>query len=320
MTRAGSGRDLSGFLVVDKPAGRTSHDLVDAARRWLGMRRVGHLGTLDPLATGVLPLAVGEATKLVPFVEGGCKRYHAWITLGVATDTLDADGRVVRRYQGELPGEAAVREALLAFVGEILQVPPMFSALKRGGVPLHRLARRGTEVERAPRPVTVFSASLVAYQPPGIEIALSCSAGTYVRVLASDLGERLGCLAHVRMLRRTASGPFDETQARAVDAIERAAAAGRAGDLLLPALAVLGLPQLVVDPEDARRIGHGGVLGVASTRSTLGLPCGRVAVLDASGSLLAIGEIAPDRTLRPLRVLVSASMERSAGARGRLEG
>lgn len=303
MTRSRRDEGPCGFLVVDKPAGWTSHDVVDAARRWLGTRRVGHLGTLDPLATGVLPLAVRDATKLVPFVEGGRKRYEARIALGAATDTLDADGRVTERHCGPLPGEEAVRAALAAFTGEILQVPPMFSALKRGGVPLHRLARRGNEVERAPRPVTIFSLSLVAYAPPALDVALECSPGTYVRVLAADLGQRLGCFGHVQCLRRTASGPFREDQARDAAALDRAAAAGRIADLLLPAVELLGLPQLRLGPADARRVGHGGELRLAPALLGAAAPGDRLAALDAAGVLLAVLEVGPDRALRPLRVL-----------------
>ena len=293
----------SGFLVVDKPAGWTSHDVVDAARRWLGTRRVGHLGTLDPLATGVLPLAVRDATKLVPFVEGGRKRYEAEIAFGAATDTLDADGSVTERFDGPLPAEIAVRTALSAFVGEILQVPPMYSALKRGGVPLHRLARRGDEVEREPRPVTIFALALVTYAPPLLEIALECSAGTYVRVLAADLGQRLGCLGHVRRLRRTASGPFTLGQAHEHAALERAAGEGRAADLLLPPVGVLGLPQLLLDEAGARRIRHGGELRLAQADLGTAAPGDRLAALDPEGILLAVLEVGKDRTLRPLRVL-----------------
>ena len=154
--RRRSGRERpgpAGFLVADKPRGWTSHDVVEAVRRRLGTRRVGHLGTLDPLATGVLPLAVREATKLVPFLEGGAKSYAGTVRLGLETDTLDAEGRVVRRHEGPYPDEAAVRAGLVAFTGEIEQLPPMFSAVKLGGVPLHRLARQGQEVERATKRV-----------------------------------------------------------------------------------------------------------------------------------------------------------------------
>ncbi|MCC6641647.1 MAG: tRNA pseudouridine(55) synthase TruB [Deltaproteobacteria bacterium] len=301
--RAGPNAGPGGFLVVDKPAGRTSHDVVDAARRWLGTRRVGHLGTLDPLATGVLPLAIGDATKLVPFVEGGRKRYRALITLGVATDTLDADGRVTRRFEGPLPDEATVRTALASFTGQIQQVPPMFSAIKRGGVPLHRLARRGAEVERAPRPVTIFSLAVVSYAPPELEITLECSAGTYVRVLASDLGERLGCFGHVRELRRTSSGPFDEAQAHDERALERAAAAGRIAELLISPLDVLGLPRVTLGPADVLRIGHGGPVRPAPALPGAARPGDRFATVDASGSLLAVVELDHAGSLRPLRVV-----------------
>src|SRR5262249_18861673 len=147
----------------DKPGGWTSHDVVDAARRWLGTRRVGHLGTLDPLATGVLPLAVRGATKLVPFVTNHDKSYSGAIALGAETDPLDADGRVLRRPEGVWPGGAAVGAALARFVGEIEQIPPMFSAVKKGGVPLHKLAREGQEVERAPKRVRIDRLELLKY-------------------------------------------------------------------------------------------------------------------------------------------------------------
>ncbi len=294
----------SGFLVVDKPPGWTSHDVVDAARRWIGTRRIGHLGTLDPLATGVLPLAVRNATKLVPFVEGGRKRYDARIALGAATDTLDADGRVTERFEGPLPGEDAVRAALAGFEGEILQVPPMYSAVKRGGIPLHRLARRGAEVEREARPVTIFSLALRAYAPPTMEIDVECSAGTYIRVLAADLGLRLGCLGHVQALRRTASGPFHLGQAQPGEALERAASDGRIADLLLDSALVLGLPVLRLEAGEARRVGHGGELRLApGAAGSDRRPGERLLALGGAGELLAVLEVGADRVLRPLRVL-----------------
>jgi tRNA pseudouridine55 synthase len=296
----------SGFLVVDKPAGWTSHDVVDAARRWLGTRRVGHLGTLDPLATGVLPLAVRDATKLVPFVAGGRKRYETEITLGAETDTLDADGQVTERFEGPLPQEAEVRTVLASFVGESLQVPPMYSAVKQGGVALHKLARRGAEVERAPRPVTLSSIDLVRYAPPALEIALECSAGTYVRVLATDVGRRLGCLGHVRLLRRTVSGPFTLAQARSHAELEGAAAEGRIADCLLPAVDVLGLPQLQLGAPEARRIAHGGELRLEPILLGAAGPGDRLAAMDAAGTLLAVLELGDDGSLRPLRVLVAS--------------
>ena len=247
----------SGFLVVDKPSGWTSHDVVDAARRWLGTRRVGHLGTLDPLATGVLPLAVRQATKLVSYVQSSEKRYAGSFRLGVETDTLDAEGRVLRQYEGPLPDEAAVREALAAFVGEIDQVPPMYSAVKKDGVPLHKLAREGVEVEREPKRVRVERFALLKYDPPMAQIEVDCSGGTYVRVLAADVGARLGCGAHLADLRRTRSGPFDLEQALPPERLEKDALAGEIARRLIPALGVLGLPALRLAPEEAAQILRG---------------------------------------------------------------
>jgi tRNA pseudouridine55 synthase len=290
----------AGFLVVDKPRGWTSHDVVDAARRWLGTRRVGHLGTLDPLATGVLPLAVREATKLVPFLEGGEKSYAGAIRLGLETDTLDAEGEVVRRHEGPLPDEAAVREALAAFVGEIEQLPPMFSAVKQGGVPLHRLAREGREVERKPKRVRIDRLELVKYGPPDVEIEVDCSAGTYVRALASDLGRRLGCGAHLASLRRTRSGPFTEDQALPEALLTREAEAGRVEARLIPCVNVLGFPVLKLDPEEERRVLHGGEIGGPDTPL---IPGTRVSALGSGGELIAVLEVRPGRRLRPLRVL-----------------
>ena len=204
---------LAGFLVVDKPRGRTSHDIVDDARGWLGTRRVGHLGTLDPQATGVLPLAVREATKLVPFLPVARKAYVGTVRLGVETDTLDAQGEVLRRHEGPLPDAAAVRAALERFRGEIQQIPPMYSAVKKDGVPLHRLARRGEQVEREPKSVTVHQIELLHYEAPDAEISVDCGPGTYVRTLAADLGAALSCGAHLASLRRLCSGSFEITQA-----------------------------------------------------------------------------------------------------------
>lgn len=297
----------SGFLVVDKPRGRTSHDVVQAARRWLGTRRVGHLGTLDPQATGVLPLAVRDATKLIPFVEGGRKAYVGSIRLGVRTDTLDGDGAVVDRFAGELPGEAAVREALGGFEGEILQVPPMYSAVKRAGVPLHRLARRGEEVERPARRVRVHRFALVRYDPPRLDIEVVCEAGTYVRVLAADLGDRLGCGAYLEALRRTRSGPFRLEQAAPVESLDREAAAGKLAAHLLPmarVLEVLGWTPLSLGEDDAGRIAHGVAVPVPRARVPEG-PGARVAALGPTGELLAVTELRPDWRLQPLRVLAS---------------
>jgi tRNA pseudouridine55 synthase len=292
----------SGFLVVDKPPGMTSHDVVDVARRWLGTRRVGHLGTLDPQATGVLPLAVRDATKLVSFIEGGAKAYVGAIHLGVRTDTLDGDGQVLARFDGPLPGEAEVAAVLAGHVGEILQTPPMYSAVKKGGVPLHRLARRGEHVEREARRVRVTRFALVRYEPPRVRIEVECSPGTYVRVLAADVGDRLGCGAYLEELRRTRSGPFTLAHAATLEALEEAAHEGRLAARLIPPVEVLGLPLLRLAPEDAHRVAHGGEVPVPRSRFPDG-PGTRVAAVDPEGALVAVMELGPDYRVRPLRVL-----------------
>ncbi len=301
----------AGFLVVDKPPGWTSHDAVEAARRWLGTPRVGHLGTLDPLATGVLPLAIREATKLVPFVGQGDKVYVGTIRLGVSTETYDAEGRVTREHDGPLPTEATVRAALAGFVGEIQQVPPMYSSVKRHGVPLYRLARRGEEVEREPRGVRIHELRMHHYAPPEIGIEVTCSPGTYVRTLAHDLGTQLGCGAHLAGLRRTRSHPFDLSQARTPEECEALLASGGLEAALVAPDVALALPRVRLTATQARRVANGGDLPVAEARGELERgplpkPGDRVAALSPDGALVAVMELRPDRRLHPLRVLASA--------------
>jgi tRNA pseudouridine55 synthase len=296
-----------GFLVVDKPGGWTSHDVVDAARGWLGTRRVGHLGTLDPLATGVLPLPVRGATKLVPFVVDHDKSYSGAIELGVETDTLDAEGRILRRSEPPWPDEPALRAALARFVGEIEQIPPMFSAVKKGGVPLHKLAREGREVERAAKRVTIYRLELLKYDPPRVEIAVDCSGGTYVRVLAADLGRALGCGAHLADLRRTRSGPFRIEQALTPELLEREAAEGRIAKRLIPPLGVLGLPALRLSEEEIRSLRAGIEIDAVGPPQPPGT---RMAAHDASGEVVAIVELRPGRRIRSLRVVDSFAAPR----------
>jgi tRNA pseudouridine55 synthase len=292
----------AGFLVVDKPRGWTSHDVVDAARRWLGTRRIGHLGTLDPLATGVLPLAVREATKLVPFLAAGAKAYTGEIEFGAETDTLDAEGRVLRRSDGPLPSETQLRAALAGFVGEIEQVPPMFSAVKLGGVPLHRMAREGKEVPRAPKKVRIDALTLLAYAPPRARIEVLCSTGTYVRSLAADVGAVLGCGGFLAALRRTRSGPFRIEDAAPVEQLEELAASGKLEARLIPPVNVLGLPVVRLEAPDERRVRNGNDVTLAGVALP---PEGWVAGVGPAGELVAVLEIRPGRRLQPLRVLHS---------------
>jgi tRNA pseudouridine55 synthase len=294
----------AGFLVVDKPEGWTSHDVVDAARRWLGTRRVGHLGTLDPQATGVLPLAIREATKLVPYLESVSKRYVGTVRLGAETDTLDAQGRVVRTHEGPLPDRAAVESALEGFKGDIEQIPPMYSAVKQGGVPLHRLARRGQEVERAPKKVRIHALTLLSFDGVEAQIDVECSAGTYVRVLAADLGERLECGAHLKSLRRTACGPFLERDAVTAAVLAAEAESGTIESRIVPPASVLGWPTWTLSPTAEQRVRHGGDVPAGTVVRVA--PGAMVAALDEAGHLVAILEMRADRRLWPLRVLKPA--------------
>ncbi|MHB8058746.1 MAG: tRNA pseudouridine(55) synthase TruB [Desulfuromonadaceae bacterium] len=214
---------MDGFVIIDKPAGITSHDVVSRVRRILGTRKVGHTGTLDPFATGVLPVAVNDGTKAIPFLDEGVKCYEALMQLGVATDTLDMTGKVLR----ESEFDSVTRQQLLGvferFTGPILQIPPMYSAIKQGGQPLYKLARMGQEVVRAARPVDIHSIELLSFTPPFVSIRVTCSRGTYVRTLADDIGVMIGCGAALKELRRTASGPFLISAAHTLESLQSAA-------------------------------------------------------------------------------------------------
>jgi tRNA pseudouridine55 synthase len=266
MGRRRRGPSWDGVLVVDKPAGPTSHDVVQRVRRAAGQHRVGHTGTLDPAATGVLVCCLGRAAKLVRFLQAGHKTYSARMVLGVTTDTLDADGEVIDQRDASHIDERALCEALTRFQGTIQQTPPMVSAVKVAGRRLHEAARAGEEVEREPRTVTVHDLVLEAFEPgghPEAAFLVTCSAGTYVRSLAQDVGEVLGVGGSLRSLRRLANGPFTETEAHDLEEIAEAGERGRLRSLTLsPTEAVRrSLPTVeVTDPETARRLAQGGRL------------------------------------------------------------
>lgn len=301
-----------GFLAIDKPVEWSSHDVVDAARRWLGTRRVGHLGTLDPLATGVLPLAIRDATKLIPFVDQHEKVYAGTIRLGIATDTFDGEGKIVRSHAGPLPSEAEVRAALATFAGDIEQIPPMFSSVKKDGVPLYRLARKGQEVEREPRKVTIHRIAMTRFEPPDVGVEVACSPGTYVRVLAADLGEKLGCGAHLAGLRRTANGPFAIADCLTPAQCDELAATGELEARIIPPARILPLPQIALTAIQARRVANGGGLAAADARGPFErgpqpVPGAKFAAVAPTGELLAVMELRADRKFHPLRVFPPAS-------------
>lgn len=291
----------AGFVVVDKPSGMTSHDVVDEARRHFGARRIGHLGTLDPQATGVLPLAVRGATKLVSFFDGSRKAYEGTVRLGITTDTLDAQGDVLARHEGALPDEAAVRAVLPEFMGEIEQVPPMYSAVKQGGVPLHKLARQGEVVERPPKKVQIDALEIVAFEGDSFDVVVECSAGTYVRTLAADIGDKLGCGAHLSALRRTRSGPFEIAQAVTLEALEKAAEAGDIDGLLIPPQVALGYPVTELNETGVRSLRNGGEIGAGELHRSA--PGTKVSAVGPDGQMVGVLEMQPDRTLRSVRLL-----------------
>jgi tRNA pseudouridine55 synthase len=243
---------LHGLIVVDKPAGLTSADVVKRVRDRLRVARAGHTGTLDPLATGVLPVCLGDATKLAGYLIAEDKAYRATIALGVETDTYDADGEVTARDEARASQVTAdaIGAALAHRTGAQLQAPPLYSAIKVGGRRMHELARAGQSVERAPRPVTFHRLALVALEPatgtapPRAVIDIECSKGTYVRSLAFDLGRDLGCGAHLAALRRTRTGAYGEALAIPLDRVDRAAVLAA----LIPLPAITGMPSVTLDP------------------------------------------------------------------------
>jgi tRNA pseudouridine55 synthase len=224
---------LQGFLVVDKPSGVTSFSMVSLVRRLTGVRRVGHAGTLDPLASGVLPVAVGQATRLIEYLDAGTKVYVARVRFGVTTDTYDADGEAVERRPTDGLTRDAVKAALREFIGDIEQAPPLHSAIKVAGRPLYRYAREGAQVDVKPRVVRIDSIALREFDGESAELEVRCGKGTYIRSLAHDLGQRLGCGAHLAGLVRAESGGFTLADARAPEVLADAAASGRLEELLL---------------------------------------------------------------------------------------
>ena len=286
---------IDGLVVVDKPGGCTSHDVVGRCRRIFGQRKVGHGGTLDPDATGVLLVGLGRATRLLRFLAPLPKSYVAEVVLGAATSTLDDSGEVLATWDMSGVGLDDVRAASAAFVGDIEQVPPMVSAVSMGGRRLHELARAGIEVERAARPVTVHRFEVHTGSEPGVfRIEVDCSSGTYVRTLAADLGTALGGGAHLRRLRRSAVGDFTADVATPLDDVGP-------HSVLPPAAAVGHLPAVAADPDMAEAVSYGKVLDVGWPGD------GPWAVLDGGGALLAVYERTPDGRTKPSVVLAPAA-------------
>ena len=269
---------MHGLLIIDKPPGITSHDVVQRVRKLLKTSRVGHLGTLDPMATGVLPLCIGKATRIGRFFASSPKEYVGEIRFGFATTTYDREGEPIGP---ELPfecGQAEVENAMRELTGAFEQNPPQISAKKMGGIPSYKLVRRGLSLELSPVPVQVDTFELTAFIPPRIGFRVVCSAGTYVRSLAHDLGQRLGCGAHLESLRRLRSGPFGIKDAISLDKTT-------AGNVVPLKVLLPELPRLVVEGEtEEDRVRHGNAVPVE-------LPAGLVRIFNKKGEFLAVASV-----------------------------
>lgn len=287
-------KQVDGVLLLDKPVGLSSNDALQKARRLFSAAKGGHTGTLDPLASGLLPLCFGEATKFSADLLDADKTYEATLKLGVTTDSGDAEG-IVTATRPVAVIEADVRAALPRFTGDILQVPPMHSALKRDGRPLYELARQGIEVEREARPVTIHAIALLSFGGDSLSLRVKCSKGTYIRVLAADLGEALGCGAHLTALRRTGVGDLDLAGSVTLAALEAMAEDERPARLQPVDALLQSLPAVHLDGAAAQRFRHGNSAPLA------GAPGKYRVYID--GRLAGVGEQGPDHQLQPKRLV-----------------
>jgi tRNA pseudouridine55 synthase len=270
---------IDGLLLVDKPAGVTSHDVVAIARRALGVRRVGHGGTLDPFATGLLVLLVGRATRLLPYLEGEPKVYEATIRLGTEMDTDDSTGVAIRA--APVPGRAALERAMLGLTGDVAQVPPAYSAKQVGGQRAHAAARRGAPLALAAAHVTVHEWTVRAWRDDEVDVTIACSGGTYVRALARDLGRATGSAAHLTQLRRLRSGPFDVAAGASANHLR----AGAGAALVQPPIAAVpSMPVLRLDPASVRHVRQGRDVAADAGVGT------HAALVDESKELVAIAQ------------------------------
>lgn len=293
---------MNGVILIDKPAGCTSHDVISRWRKLAGTKRVGHLGTLDPMATGLLVLVTGTATRLAQFLEKADKTYAAEITFGVVSDTFDADGRVTRTDVA-VPSDAAdVHSALCQFRGKFLQVPPSVSAKKIQGIPAYKLARKNLPVELKPVEVEIKRLEVEHITPERLRILVTCSTGTYIRSLAHDLGKSLGCGAILSGLRRAQVGEFSIEQARSLEELEQLKAQGRLADALIPSAHLLThFPAEYVDISIETQIRHGRDFRTSPFVVPPGAPL--VRALSRCGELIAIGELRIPNVYHPRTVL-----------------
>ncbi|QFT86529.1 tRNA pseudouridine synthase B [Halomonas sp. THAF12] len=306
MARRRRGLPVNGVLLLDKPQGASSNHALQRARRLFQAQKAGHTGTLDPMATGLLPVCFGEATKFSAFLLDADKTYRTRVELGTITDSGDAEGEVVERREVPRLEEADLRGVLERFTGEIDQLPPMYSALKHQGRKLYELAREGKSVERAVRRVTVYDARLLSFEGTAFELEVRVSKGTYIRTLAEDIGEALGCGAHISVLRRLATGPFGADGMLTPEALEALPdQAAREGVLLPVDVLVADLPGLALDEAAASRLLHG-----QSARCDTGeLPVDGLARLYRDETFLGLGVVRAAGEIAPRRLLSTAEAD-----------
>ncbi|XKE45796.1 tRNA pseudouridine(55) synthase TruB [Halomonas organivorans] len=303
MARRRRGLPVDGVLLLDKPQGVSSNHALQRARRLFQAQKAGHTGTLDPMATGLLPVCFGEATKFTAYLLEADKTYRTRVELGVITDTGDAEGEVVERRTVPRLAEADVRAVLDRFVGEIDQVPPMHSALKHQGRKLYELAREGKTVERAVRRVRVYDARLLSFEGDAFELEVRVSKGTYIRTLAEDIGEALGCGAHISMLRRLGTGPFEAEGMVTPEALEALPDQAAREALLLPVdVLVAGLPRRELDERAAQRLRHGQSAGLETGE----LPVDALVRLYRDETFLGLGVVRKAGEVAPRRLLSTA--------------
>ncbi len=281
--------EINGIILLDKPGGKTSHDMVYEMRRIAGTRRVGHTGTLDPMATGVLPMCIGSATKASDMLMSEKKEYIAELILGKQTDTGDCEGQVI--FEGEeVCDEDKIKEAVMSFVGEQLQVPPMYSAKKQGGKKLYELAREGITVEREPAKINIFNIEVISICKNVVNIRVCCSKGTYIRVLCEDIGKKLGTYAYMNKLRRTASGEFEISMCKTPEELKKLAEENRLEEVLIPVSELFDYEKIKLSDKQSARfkngvfVSHPGIENGALYR-----------VFDNEGEFLAVAECVDGR-------------------------
>ena len=275
---------MNGIILIDKPQGWTSHDVVGKLRGILHERRIGHSGTLDPLATGLLVVFIGRATRAVEFAEADRKEYIAGLRLGMNTDTQDITGRIISK-ETDIPDEPEVRIAIERFRGELEQIPPMYSAVKIGGKKLYELARKGESIERKPRHITIFGLEITGRSDNDYILDVVCSKGTYIRTLCHDIGAALGCGGCMSSLRRTKSGVFSVDNAYTIAEIQEAADRGKEEKLLLPIDTLFaGYTKLSVDADSEKKLKNGCIINTSS-------PDGRFRVYSEDGEFLLLGDV-----------------------------